>query len=73
MQQRIRPVDDTTSPDDLLFDVLALLPFNQRAAIVMRYFAGMTEHEIADALDTRPGSIGPWIHRALTTMRKELS
>lgn len=56
----------------MLFDVLARLPFNQRAAIVMRYFAGMTEREIADALDTSPGSIGPWIHRALTTMRKEL-
>lgn len=73
MQLRIRPVDDSTSLDDVLFDVLARLPFNQRAAVVMRYFAGMTELEIADALGTRPGSIGPWIHRALTTMRKELS
>lgn len=73
LRQRIRPLDDSSSPDDVLFDVLARLPFNQRAAIVMRYFAGMTEREIADALDTSPGSIGPWIHRALTTMRKELS
>jgi RNA polymerase sigma factor (sigma-70 family) len=73
VQQRLRPVDDDSSPDDVLFDVLARLPFNQRAAVVMRYFARMTEGEIADALDTRPGSIGPWIHRALTTMRKELS
>ena len=73
MQLRLRPVDDNPSPDDVLFDVLARLPFNQRAAVVMRYFAGMTEHEIADALDARPGSIGPWIHRALATMRRELS
>lgn len=73
MQQRVRPIVETSPPDDVLFDVLARLPFNQRAAVVMRYFAGMTEHEIADALDTRPGSVGPWIHRALTTMRKELS
>ena len=73
MQLRIRPVEDDVPPDDVLFDVLARLPFNQRAAIVMRYFAGMTENEIADALGTRPGSIGPWIHRALTTMRRELS
>lgn len=70
---RLRPVANGTTPDDVLFDVLGRLPFNQRAAVVMRYFAGMTEQEIADALDTRPGSIGPWIHRALTTMRKELS
>lgn len=73
MQQRLRPVDDSTSHDDVLFDVLARLPFNQRAAVVMRYFAGMTEHEIAEALDARPGSVGAWIHRALATMRKELS
>jgi RNA polymerase sigma factor (sigma-70 family) len=73
MQQRIRPIGDNTSPNEVLFDVLARLPFNQRAAVVMRYFAGMTEHEIADALDARPGSIGPWIHRALNTLRKELS
>lgn len=73
MEQRLRPVDNDSSHDDLLFDVLARLPFNQRAAVVMRFFAGMTEPEIADALDARPGSIGPWIHRALATMRKELS
>ena len=72
-EQRLRPIDNDSSHNELLFDVLARLPFNQRAAVVMRYFAGITEPEIADALDTRPGSIGPWIHRALTTMRKELS
>lgn len=63
----------TPSTDDVLYDVIARLPFNHRAAVVMRFYERMTEDEIAEALGCRPGSIGPWIHRALTTMRKELS
>lgn len=61
-------------PDnDVLWDVLSHLPANQRAAVVLRYYAGMTEAEIADALGCRQGSVGPWISRALAAMRKELS
>jgi RNA polymerase sigma factor (sigma-70 family) len=60
-------------PDEMLFDVIGRLPFNQRAAVVMRFYERMTESEIAAALDCKPGSVGPWIHRALTAMRKELS
>ncbi len=53
--------------------VLSKLPFNQRAALVLRYYGGSTTVEIADALDCRPGSVGPWINRGLATLRKELS
>ena len=70
--RRLRPQHDTTT-DEILLDVLARLPFNQRAAIVLRFYAGMTEREISTALDVPTGSIGPWINRALTTMNKELS
>lgn len=65
--------DEPALPDEVLFDVIARLPFNQRAAVVMRFYERMTETEIATALDCSPGSVGPWIHRALTAMRKELS
>ena len=57
---------------DSLVDVLAALPFNHRAAIVLRYYAGFTTEEIARALDCAPGSVGPWIDRGLTAMRKVL-
>lgn len=56
-----------------LDDVLARLPFNQRAAVVLRYFGQLTTAEIAAALGCRPGSVGPWIHRALLQMREELA
>jgi RNA polymerase sigma factor (sigma-70 family) len=58
---------------DLLDDVLAALPFNQRAAVVLRYWGGLTEAEIAAQLECSPGSVGPWINRALTRMRRELA
>ncbi len=63
----------TGSTDDVLYDVIARLPFNQRAAVVMRFYERMTERETAEALGCKPGSVGPWINRALTAMRKELS
>jgi len=52
---------------------LARLPFNHRAALVLRYYAASTTAEIAEALDCRPGSVGPWINRGLTALRKDLS
>lgn len=63
----------TPEPDDVMFDVLDHLPFNQRAAVILRFYGRMTENEIAEALACRPGSVGPWIRKALDTMRKELS
>ena len=58
---------------DVLDDVLAALPFQQRAAVVLRYFEQRSTAEIATALGCPPGSVGPWIDRALKKMRKALS
>ena len=48
-------------------------PFRQRASIVLRYYAHMTEAEIADGLGCRPSTIGPAIHRGLKKLRKEIT
>lgn len=58
--------------DDPLDDVLATLPFNHRAALVLRFYFGLTTAEIAEELRCAPGSIGPWIQRGLDKMRKAL-
>jgi RNA polymerase sigma factor (sigma-70 family) len=60
------------SADEHLDDVLAELPFNQRAAIVLRFYGGLSTEEIARELGCAPGSVGPWINRALAKMRKAL-
>ena len=57
---------------EVLDDLFDALPFNQRAAILLRFYAGMTNPEIAQALGCSVGSVGPWIARALKTMRKAL-
>ena len=61
-----------SSVDERLDDVLAQLPFHQRAAVVLSFYGGLTTDEIAHALECAPGSVGPWIDRALTKMRKAL-
>ncbi len=58
--------------DDELWRALAALPYNQRAAIVLRYFGGHTEGEIAELLDCATGSVGPWIRRGLDRIRRNL-
>ena len=60
------------SVDEHLDDLLAELPFNQRAAVVLRFYGGLTTEEIASELGCAPGSVGPWIHRALAKLRKAL-
>ncbi len=54
-------------------DLLLALPFRQRAAIVLRYYAGLTENEIAEVLECRPGSVGPAIHRGLAKLKEALA
>lgn len=73
LRERLHSPHPATSHDEVLLDVVARLPFNQRAAVVLRFYAQMSEREIADALDVPTGSVGPWIHRALNQMKKELS
>jgi RNA polymerase sigma factor (sigma-70 family) len=75
-QRRLLPrlVDrSATAPlDEPLDDVLGQLPFNQRAAVVLRFYGGLSTEEIAEELGCAPGSVGPWITRALAKLRKAL-
>lgn len=57
---------------DPLDDVLDALPFKQRAAIVLRFYAGLSTAEIAHALGCAPGSVGPYIDRGLKQMKGAL-
>ncbi|MEM7338234.1 MAG: sigma factor-like helix-turn-helix DNA-binding protein [Actinomycetota bacterium] len=72
-REPVHHVEPPADHDDELWNALLTLPFNQRAAIVLRVLMGHTEAEIAELLDCRPGSVGPWIHRGLASMRKALT
>ena len=58
---------------DHLADVLLELPFRQRAAVVMRYYGGLSEADIAEQLDCRPGTVGSLIHRGLSRLQGALN
>ena len=57
---------------DELADAIARLPFRQRAVIVLRYYADLTETDIAHALECRPGTVKSLASRALATLSKEI-
>lgn len=53
--------------------VLAALPTRQREVLVLRYHAGLSEAEIAEALDISRGAVKSHAHRGLAAIRRNLS
>ena len=70
---RLRTTAPLSGEPEIVSDLLGRLSFNQRAAVVLRFYVGFSTDEIATALDCPRGSVGPWIDRALNNMRRELS
>lgn len=52
-----------------LHDLLASLPKQQRAAIVLRHYLDLTDAEIADALSCSEGAVRTYISRGLAALR----
>jgi DNA-directed RNA polymerase specialized sigma24 family protein len=63
---------DGDVPFDGLADAVARLPFRQRAVVVLRYYADLSEADIARALDCPPGTVKSLGSRALATLSKEV-
>jgi len=55
-----------------LFDVVTRLPVKQRVVIVLRYYEGLSEAEIATALDCGPGTVKSFASRAIDRLRREV-
>jgi RNA polymerase sigma factor (sigma-70 family) len=52
---------------------LAGLPRKQRAAVVLRYYAGLPDAEIAVQLGCREPTVRSQIHRALAALRIDMT
>lgn len=55
-----------------MLDLLAALPYNQRAVLVLRLWAGWSDDRIAAVLGCRPSTVRSHARRALACLRKEL-
>lgn len=68
------PMSESLPPFERELDAsLRRLPYDQRAVVVLRYWLGLSEAEIAHALGCRPGTVKSRHARALRLLRKELS
>lgn len=66
-----RPGPEATRADpDELWDVLARLPYRQRAVLVLKFYDDLSEADIAAALGCRPGTVKSLTSRALDELRK---
>ena len=54
---------------DVVRRALATLPVEQRAVLVLRYYADLSEHDIADVLSCSVGTVKSRASRALTALR----
>jgi RNA polymerase sigma factor (sigma-70 family) len=76
LERALRPDDRIVVPApeiDETWAVVCGLPFRQRAVLALRYYEDLPEAEIADILGCRLGTVKSAHHRALATLRRELS
>lgn len=57
---------------DELSDALAALPPKRRAAVVLRYYEGLDEAQIAETLGVRRGTVKSLLSRGLAELRRAL-
>lgn len=63
---------DAAAERDQVWEWLGRLPRRQRAVLVLRYYEGLTDAEIADVFGCAVGTVRGTISRALATLRAEL-
>jgi DNA-directed RNA polymerase specialized sigma24 family protein len=66
-------VTDAVPMGDHVIDVVRRLPPKRRALVVLRYYSGLTDAEIAETTGLPMGTVKSTLHRALAELRKELS
>ena len=63
---------DPPAPAPHVWTAILGLPRQQRVCVVLRYYEGMTDQEIASTLGVGHGTVKKAMHRAMTALRAEL-
>lgn len=66
-RQATNPVLSESSVE--MLDLLRDLPYRHRAALLLRFWAGWSDDEIAEALGCRRASVRVFVHRGLGALR----
>lgn len=66
------PVDRDPVESIVVADALADLPEHLRIPVVLRYWVGLSEKEIATAISRRPGTVKSRLHEARTRLASDL-
>ena len=73
-QRRLRAVSSVDEAIELgareLLDAVDGLPTGQRTALVLRFYEGLSEAQIAQAMGCRPGTVKSHVHRGLAALRE---
>lgn len=64
--------DQTAADRDALLAEISRLPRQQRAVLVLRFYEGLSDREIAEVLGCRVGTVRGYAFRALSALRIEL-
>lgn len=67
-----RHVEAVSGEQHYLIDALDQLPVRQKTVLVLRFYADMSENEIAETLNVRPGTVKSSTSRGLARLRKAL-
>ena len=65
--------DPDPTERDAMWNVLQILPQQQRAAIVLRFYEDLSERQIADALRCPVGTVKSLLSRGLVRLRDEVT
>ncbi|CAB4363176.1 MAG: sigma-70 family RNA polymerase sigma factor [Actinobacteria bacterium] len=61
-----------SQPTNEMLDALGALPYKQRAAVTLRYWADWTDEQIAEALNCAPATVRVLLHRGIGALKKEI-
>ena len=77
--RRVTPADEATGPSEIsapsreVLAALKMLPYPQRAAVVLRFWADWSDIDVATGLGCKPASVRVLVHRGIARLREELA